>query len=120
MQVSGLLGGVSVNNVLFPFKKWSGTIETKQIPRNNWFAQGFQRLVPGFTKGSFTIEGPWDVGNTPIISGNTYTFVFFVTAAVGFQVTCNVASIAPDDDAEEAPNLRIMVDSNGVFTPAVV
>jgi len=71
-QVSGLQGNVYQNGVQMPFGKWSGTITTKQIPRNNWLSivggVGYQRLVSGFTDGTFTIEGPWDVGNTPTVS----------------------------------------------------
>ncbi len=119
-QVSGLLGNVFINNVQFPFGKWSGTITTKQIPRNNWLAAGFQRLVSGFTDGAFSIEGPWDVGNTPLIAGATYTFIFYVTATVGFQVPCNVETISPSDDSEGAPDIKVNLKSNGVFTAAVV
>lgn len=119
-QVSGLLGNVYVNGVQFPFGKWSGTITTKQIPRNNWLSQGFQRLVSAFTDGSFTIEGPWDVGNTPITAGQTYTFIFYVTAVVGIQVPCNVEAIAPKDDSESGPDVTITLKSNGVFTAAIV
>ena len=116
---SGVLGSVIVGATEYNFGKWSVPIETALVPVNN-FSSAFQLLVAGLTKGGATIEGPWDVGNMPLTSGESYVFKFYVNVDVYVSFVALVGKITPSTDIEGAARVEVQLGSTGSFTAGIV
>lgn len=117
--ISGKEGSVQVGTATYAFKKWELAMDTN-LPVVNNFTSAYQQLVSGVTSGTLTLEGPWDVSNMPLTTGNSYNFTLAVNNSVNLQVTAFVANITPSDDIDDAARVKVTAKTSGSFTAAIV
>lgn len=117
--LSGTTGHVLLGATEYSFGKWRLDMETAVPKVTNFTSGGFQALVSGITKGTITLEGPYNQGNMPLTCGNSYSFVLKWTASVSITVTALITKLSIDDDAEAAPRVNVTAESNGTFTAAI-
>lgn len=117
--LSGIQASVVIGVTSYSFSKWGLEIETNLPKVTNFTSQAFQALVKGVTKGTITLEGPYNQGNMPFTSGTSYTWILTWTTGISITVTALISRLAPDDDVEDAARIRIQAESNGVFTAAI-
>jgi hypothetical protein len=115
---SGKDGAVLVGSTPYAFGKWDLDINTKAVPTNNFTSQGFNDNVAGFTGGTITLQGPWDIGSMPLTSGTVYTFNLN-NGITTIPVPARVTNIKPSNDAEGTPTVSVTAVSKGVFTPSI-
>ncbi len=90
----------------------------QDLPKvNNFNGLGFQNVVGGLNGGALTFEGPWDVGNMPIVVGNAYTFICGVNTATAVTVNALVGKIDFGTDVEDAARATFHCQTNGCNGP---
>jgi hypothetical protein len=92
---------------------------TNQTASSNVSLNAFQQLVQGVTKGTITVEGPYDLGNMPLVSGYEYTFALAVNSALYIYANAFITKLSPSDDIEDAARITVTAESNGYFWPCV-
>jgi len=116
--IGGPSGSVLIGGVVYAFGKWRCPIRTG-LPRVNNFTSAFQQLVAGLTSAAITLDGPYDGGNMPLTSGNSYEFTLKFSNAISLVLTARVAEIVPSQDIEDAARISINADSTGSFTASI-
>jgi len=116
--LSGIVGAVTINAATFALGKWTFDMECG-IPNVNNFTSAYQQIVPGVTKGTLHISGPYDGGNMPLVVGTSYAFVLKASASISLTVTAIVNKITPSQDIDDAARVDIEASSNGSFTAAI-
>lgn len=113
---SGKEGSVLIGTVPYAFKNWKIN-SGQELPKvNNFTGGGFQQVVGGLEGGELTFEGPWDVGNMPIVVGNSYTFICAVNGSVSVSVPAIVGKIEFGTDVEDAARVKVSAQTNGSFS----
>jgi hypothetical protein len=116
--LSGKAGAVLVGSVPYAFGKWQYDMKT-DTPAVNNFTSAYRQLVSGLTQGTITTEGPYDNGNMPLTSGNTYTLTCQQTSGVNLTGTAILANIVSSQDIEDAARIKCVWEVTGAFTAAV-
>lgn len=116
--IGGPSGSVLIGGVPYAFGKWRCPIKTG-LPRVNNFTSAFQQLVAGLTSGTITLDGPYDGGNMPLTSGQSYEFTLKFSNAISLTLTALVGEIVPSQDIEDAARISITAESSGTFTASI-
>src|SRR6185437_7116347 len=95
--ISGKNGYVNVEGVAYSFGKWRCPMTAGTPKVFNFNGGGFEQYVSGLIGAKVTLEGPWDVGNMPLVVGNTYTFTLGVSVSVFLTVAGIVNSVEPSN-----------------------
>ncbi len=101
----------------YAFSKWGLDIETGTPKITNFTSGGFQLLLAGVTKGTISLEGPYDFNAMAFTSGDEYTFELAWGSGSGLNITVPaiISRISLEDDVEDAARVRIQAQSSGVF-----
>jgi hypothetical protein len=120
--LSGISGYVKLGATAYSFNKWECEFETKQNVVNNFTGAGYQQIVSGITKAQLTLEMQgYNEGNCALTCGNSYTFhCGFASGPIELVVTGNIRTITASNDVDGTPSIKVMVDSNGSMTAAIV
>jgi hypothetical protein len=117
--LSGVQAAVLIGATPYSFSKWSIPIEIDLPKITNFTSQAFQAIVAAVTRGTITLQGPYNQGNMPFTAGSSYTFILQYTNSVSITVTALIEQIRPDIDVEDAQRITIVAKSNGTFTAAI-
>lgn len=117
--VSGKSGSVLVGGTAYAFGKWEYAMKTGTPKVTNFNGSGYRQLVSGITEGTITVDGPMDLGNMALTSGNTYVMTLQWTNSVTLTGTGILASLTPSDDVEDAGRVKCTFEINGTFTAAI-
>lgn len=124
MFFSGKSGRVMVDGLGYAFGKWKQAIKTPAPKVTNYESPGNngpqQANVAGVDAATITLDGPWDVGNMPLVSGEVYQFDLMVSPSVGQTVAARVTSIEPSNDVEGTPMVTVEAESTGAFDAVIL
>lgn len=116
--IGGPSGSVLVGGTPYAFGKWRAALKNG-LPRVNNFTSAFQQLVAGLTSATLSMDGPYDAGNMPLVSGNLYEFTLNFAPSISLVVNGRVGEISPSQDIEDAARVSVTVESTGIFTAAI-
>lgn len=119
--LSGKSGSVNINGgSSMSFGKWACPMTCKAVPAHNWVSSPYEMYVPGLLGAKVTLDMPsLDSGNVGLSAGTAYTFLLNWTSILGLTVVGFITDLAPDNDVEGAPKLRVGVQVYGAFTASV-
>ncbi len=117
--LSGITGYVVIGSTVYPFGKWKARMNVPAIKRNN-FTSIAQLVVPGVLNATLNIDGPYNAGNMPLAAGVNYVFHLGFTTNLELVITAQVEDLTPDNDIDNAPNISLTCQSNGLFVAAVL
>ncbi len=118
--ISGKTGAVLVGSIQYAFGKWEYAMSTGTPKVTNFTGGGYRQIVSGITEGTITVEGPYDEGNMPLTSGNTYTLTLNWNNTISLTGTAILAKLTPSMDVEDAGRIKCVFEVNGTFTAAIV
>lgn len=115
MLLSGKTGFVALAGRKYRFGKWDLPLTMNTPKANNFIDAPFSIFVGGLFEAKLTCDGPYDLGNMPLVLGNVYIFTLGWTPAVSFTVTGYLNSLNPSNDVENNPIVKIGAQVSGAF-----
>lgn len=118
--LAGIQGSVKIGAVSYAFHEWTLNMGTKVLLVNNFTGASFQQTIPGVTKAELTLNAlTYDRGNMPFVTGTKYAFILGYDSVTSVTVTIQVETIEAGANYDELEPIRIIGQSDGVFTSAI-
>lgn len=119
--LSGITGFVKISTTAYAFSKWTIEMKCVVVKANNFTGGGYQQVVPGLASATLTLEQlTYDEGNSAFAVGDTYTFILGYTTGISLTLTVMVESINVTVDIEGGQPVKIVGQSTGSFTAAII
>lgn len=119
---SGVTGYVILSSTTkLSFKSYDLKMSVNGVDVYNFTSGGCNAVIPGKKKISGSAEGPYNIGNMPIVAGTTYTGAKFGVDPTPTEFACPIYidDIEVSNDADGGPRVKFNFQSNGSITCAI-